>query len=36
MDLEAIITGRYELDDAEAALNAGRRDPANVKAIVMP
>jgi L-iditol 2-dehydrogenase len=36
VDLEAIVTGRYELDDAEAALNAGRRDPANVKAIVMP
>jgi L-iditol 2-dehydrogenase len=36
VDLEAIITGRYELDDAEAALNAGRRDPANVKAVVVP
>jgi L-iditol 2-dehydrogenase len=36
VDLEAIITGRYELDDAEAALNAGREDPANVKAIVVP
>ena len=36
VDLEAIITGRYELADAEAALNAGREDPANVKAMVMP
>jgi L-iditol 2-dehydrogenase len=36
VDPEAIVTGRYELADAEAALNAGRQDPANVKAMVMP
>jgi L-iditol 2-dehydrogenase len=36
VDLEAIVTGRYELADAEAALNAGREDPANVKAMVVP
>jgi len=36
VDLEAIITGRYPLSDAEAALNAGREDPANVKALVLP
>jgi L-iditol 2-dehydrogenase len=36
VDVEAIITGRYELDEAEAALNAGREDPANVKAMVVP
>ena len=36
VDVEAIITGRYELDDAEAALRAGREDPANVKAMVVP
>ena len=36
VDPEAIITGRYELGDAEAALRAGRDDPANVKAIVVP
>jgi L-iditol 2-dehydrogenase len=36
VDLEAIVTGRYELDEAEAALNAGREDPANVKAMVVP
>jgi L-iditol 2-dehydrogenase len=36
VDLEAIVTGRYELDEAEAALRAGREDPANVKAIVVP
>ena len=27
VDLEAIITGHYGLDDAEAALRAGREDP---------
>ena len=36
VDPEAIITGRYGLGDAEAALRAGRDDPANVKAIVVP
>jgi L-iditol 2-dehydrogenase len=35
-DLEAIITGQYGLDDAEAALRAGREDPAAVKVMVMP
>jgi L-iditol 2-dehydrogenase len=36
VDPEAIVTGRYRLDDAEAALRAGREDPANVKAMVVP
>jgi L-iditol 2-dehydrogenase len=36
VDVEAIITGRYGLDEAEAALNAGREDPASVKAMVVP
>jgi L-iditol 2-dehydrogenase len=36
VDLEAIITGHYGLDDAEAALRAGREDPATVKVMVMP
>jgi L-iditol 2-dehydrogenase len=36
VDPEAIVTGHYGLDDAEAALLAGRRDPANVKAVVVP
>jgi len=36
VDLEAIITGHYGLDDAEAALRAGREDPASVKVMVMP
>ena len=36
VDPEAIVTGRYGLDDAEAALRAGRDDPANVKAMVVP
>jgi L-iditol 2-dehydrogenase len=36
VDLEAIITGHYGLDDAEAALRAGREDPTVVKVMVMP
>ena len=36
VDLEAIVTGRFGLEDAERALRAGREDPAAVKAMVMP
>jgi L-iditol 2-dehydrogenase len=36
VDLEAIITGHYGLDDAEAALRAGRENPTAVKVMVMP
>ncbi|HEY3186798.1 MAG TPA: NAD(P)-dependent alcohol dehydrogenase, partial [Solirubrobacteraceae bacterium] len=36
VDLEAIITGHYGLDDAEAALRAGREDPGAVKVMVLP
>jgi L-iditol 2-dehydrogenase len=36
VDPEAIVTGHYGLDDAEAALRAGGEDPANVKAVVVP
>ena len=36
VDPEAIITGRYKLDDAETALRAGREDPGSVKAMVVP
>jgi L-iditol 2-dehydrogenase len=36
VDLEAIITGRYGLDDAEAALGAGRADPTAVKVMIVP
>ena len=36
VDLEAIITRHYGLDDAEAALRAGREDPTAVKVMVMP
>jgi L-iditol 2-dehydrogenase len=36
VDLEAIITGHYDLEDADAALRAGRDDPAAVKVMVMP
>jgi L-iditol 2-dehydrogenase len=36
VDLEAIITGHYGLDDAEAALRAGREDATAVKVMVKP
>jgi L-iditol 2-dehydrogenase len=36
VDLDAIITGHYDLDDAEAALRAGREDPTSVKVMVRP
>ena len=36
VDPEAIITGRYGLDDAEAALRAGREDATAVKVMVIP
>jgi L-iditol 2-dehydrogenase len=36
VDLDAIVTGYYDLDDTEAALRAGREDPGSVKAIVRP
>jgi L-iditol 2-dehydrogenase len=36
VDLRAIVTGRYPLDDAEAALRAGRADSASVKVMVLP
>lgn len=36
VDLEAIITGHYGLEEAEEALQAGRKDPGNVKAMVIP
>jgi L-iditol 2-dehydrogenase len=36
VDLEAIITGHYGLDEAEEALRAGRQDPTAVKVMVMP
>jgi L-iditol 2-dehydrogenase len=36
VDLEAIITGHHDLDDAEAALRAGRDDATAVKVMVMP
>jgi L-iditol 2-dehydrogenase len=36
VDLKSIVTGRYGLDDTEAALRAGREDPASVKPIVTP
>ncbi len=36
VDLEAIITGHFGLDQAEAALRAGREDPTAVKVMVLP
>jgi L-iditol 2-dehydrogenase len=36
VDLKAIISGHFGLDDAEAALRAGREDPDSVKPIVVP
>ena len=36
VDLEAIVTGHFALDETEAALRAGRADPRAVKVIVRP
>ena len=36
VDLEGIITGYYGLEQAEAALQAGMRDPGSIKAMVRP
>jgi L-iditol 2-dehydrogenase len=36
VDVEAIVTGHYPLDDAEKALQASRQDPRSVKAVVVP
>jgi len=36
VDLDAIVTGHYRLEDTERALRAGLEDPANVKAVVHP
>jgi len=36
VDLEAIITGHYQLDSTEDALKVGREDPGSVKVMVHP
>ena len=36
VDLKAIMSGRFGLDDAESALRAGREDPSSVKPMVLP
>jgi L-iditol 2-dehydrogenase len=36
VDLKAIMSGRFELAEADAALRAGREDPESVKPIVLP
>jgi L-iditol 2-dehydrogenase len=35
VDLEAIVTGRFDLGETDAALRAAREDPAAVKSIVV-
>ena len=36
VDLDAMVTSHYGLDDTEEALKASRQDPANVKPMVLP
>ncbi len=36
VDLDRLVTGRYPLDQVEAALTSGRRDDSSVKPIVLP
>jgi L-iditol 2-dehydrogenase len=36
VDLEAIVTGHFSLDDTDRALRASREDPASVKVVVHP
>jgi L-iditol 2-dehydrogenase len=36
VDLDAIVSGHYALDEAEQALQAGKNDPQSVKAVVVP
>ncbi len=36
VDLDAIVTGHFGLDEAEAALRVGREDPASIKPMVVP
>jgi L-iditol 2-dehydrogenase len=36
VDLDRLVTGRYPLDQAEQALTSAMRDPASVKAVVLP
>jgi L-iditol 2-dehydrogenase len=36
VDLDALVTGHFGLDDVEQALTAARRDPTTIKAVVRP
>ncbi|MGI8909774.1 MAG: NAD(P)-dependent alcohol dehydrogenase [Rubrobacteraceae bacterium] len=36
VDLDAIVTGHFGLEDTDSALQASRKDPANVKPMVLP
>ncbi len=36
VDLDAIVTGRFAIEETEAALRAGREDPESVKVLIVP
>ncbi|MDB5082674.1 MAG: Alcohol dehydrogenase GroES domain protein [Chloroflexi bacterium] len=36
INLDAMVTGRYKLDQAEEALQAAHKDPSSIKVVVMP
>jgi len=36
VDLEAVVTGHFTLDEVDVALRASREDPASVKPMVLP
>jgi L-iditol 2-dehydrogenase len=36
VDLDALVTGRFTLDESERALRAGEDDPGSIKAVVLP
>lgn len=36
IDVKSLITGHYALEEAEQALQATKRDPANIKSVVVP
>ena len=36
VDVRRLITHRFSLEDTEAALTAGRREPESIKSMVLP
>ena len=36
VDLDAMVTGRFSLAEAEDALQAAQKNPANIKVVVKP